>query len=273
MDTPASHSTSAPPGDDLSAAVKQVQLPPFSTIDAPTWFRRAEVQFRLKRVTNATTRADHVLAALPDEIFPRISEWLECNGDDAIEYADLKAYLLQRFTPSPATRVTQLLQLAQQPLGDQKPSDAFREMRAMARLTPAADGTPRQLDLLRALWLLRLPESIRAAIPNAEEIDEDDLQVKADHLADALTASSRRIHAVPPDTFLPSQDNDDVAAVQRPPLRARQSLPQKHDPLPRSKQRLGAPKTYFTDQLCFYHARFGSKARNCQPGCSWPKNE
>ncbi|MPC60489.1 hypothetical protein E2C01_054535 [Portunus trituberculatus] len=66
----------------------------------------------------------------------------------------------------------------------------------MARLPPAPDGTPRQLDLLRALWLLRLPESICAAIPNAEEIDENELQEKADHLTDALWASSQRIHAL-----------------------------------------------------------------------------
>ncbi|MPC82950.1 hypothetical protein E2C01_077639 [Portunus trituberculatus] len=101
METPASYSTPFTLGRALSAAVTQVQLPPFSTIDTPTWFRQAEAQFRLKRVTNATTRADHVLSAIPDEIFPRISEWLECKGDDAIEYADLKAYLLQRFTPLP----------------------------------------------------------------------------------------------------------------------------------------------------------------------------
>ncbi|MPC35028.1 hypothetical protein E2C01_028437 [Portunus trituberculatus] len=55
-------------------------------------------------------------------------------------------------------------------------------MRAMARLPQAPDGTPRQLDLLQALWLLRLPEFIHAAIPNAEEIDENELQEKADHL-------------------------------------------------------------------------------------------
>ncbi|MPC82949.1 hypothetical protein E2C01_077638 [Portunus trituberculatus] len=60
----------------------------------------------------------------------------------------------------------------------------------MARLLPAPNGSPRQLDLLRALWLFRLPESIRAVIPNAEEIDENELQEKYDHLTVALTASS-----------------------------------------------------------------------------------
>ncbi|MPC10902.1 hypothetical protein E2C01_003546 [Portunus trituberculatus] len=147
-------------------------------------------------------------------------------------------------------------------------------MRAMARLPLVPDGTPCQLDLLWALWLLHLPESIRAAIPNAEEIDENELQEKADHLTDALTVSSRRIHTVPPDIFPPPQDNeDDVAAVQRPPPRAHQSLIRKYDPQPRSKQRPAATKTFFKDQFCFFHAKFGSKARNCQPGCLWPKKQ
>lgn len=57
-------------------------------------------------------------------------------------------------------------------------------MKALARLPPAADGSVRQLDLLRALWLLRLPESMRAILPNAEEMDEDELQQMVDNLND-----------------------------------------------------------------------------------------
>jgi len=92
--------------------------------------------------------------------------------------------------------VTQLLQLAKEPLGNQRPSNALLEMKALARLPPAADRTARRLDLLRALWLLLLPENIRAVIPNTEEMDEADLQEMADHLNDAH-ASAARFNSAP----------------------------------------------------------------------------
>lgn len=261
---------SGTPPPSPAAATAQVKLPNFSVIDAPTWFRRAEVQFRLKKVTSPTTQADHVLAALPDELFPRISEWLISKGDSAIGYSDLKNFLLQRFTPSPASRVTQLLQLAKQPLGDQRPSDALLEMKALARLPPAADGTVRQLDLLRALWLLRLPESIRAVIPNAEEMDEDDLRQMADRLNDAQAAAGRHINAVPlaSSTAAPPDEND-IAAVRHTPARARQPPARQH---PNSRPRQQQNSGNFADGLCYFHAKFGPEARNCKPGCTWPKN-
>jgi len=42
------------------------RLPPFSTTDTMIWFRRAEIQFPLKKITVSSTKADYVLAALPD---------------------------------------------------------------------------------------------------------------------------------------------------------------------------------------------------------------
>ena len=254
METPSSNNTP----NNHTAAATQIHLPPFSVIDAPTWFRRAEIQFRLKKLNSSTSRADHVLAALPDDLFPRLAEWLESKGDVAIQYDELKDYLLQRFTPSPAVRASQIFQLSRQPLGDQKPSDALLEMRSMARLTPASDGTPRHLDLLRALWLLRLPESIRAVIPNAEELDEDELRKRADSLVDALSVSGEQVGAVQVDSHCLAQCNDgNIAAAQYMPAHS-----------PKKQTHLQGVKR----KICFYHARFGPRARNCQPGCLWSKN-
>lgn len=89
-------------------------------------------------------------------------------------------------------------------------------MRALARFSPATDGTARHLDLLRALWLLGFPESIRPAIPNKVEIDKNDLQQQADRLVDFLMASPRPINTVASDTpplFLDAEV--DTAATHR----------------------------------------------------------
>ena len=93
------------------AGVLHFKLPTFSTVDAAVWFRRAEVQFRLRRVRSSHTQADHVLAAIPDTIFTHMSTWL-----DAIEYQGLKAFLLQKFSPSAERLVQMILDLSNQPL-------------------------------------------------------------------------------------------------------------------------------------------------------------
>ncbi|KAK4304297.1 hypothetical protein Pmani_004758 [Petrolisthes manimaculis] len=99
-------------------------------------------------------------------------------------------------------------------------------MKALARLPPAVDGSVRQLDLLRALWLLRLPESIRAILPNAEEMDEE-LQQMADNLNDAQTAAARHTYAVSPATSVPLQE-DDIAALAHTPSRFHQHPGSQH---------------------------------------------
>ncbi|XP_037782257.1 uncharacterized protein LOC119578721 [Penaeus monodon] len=130
-------------------------------------------------------------------------------------------------------------------------------MKALARLSPAADGTARRLDLLRALWLLRLPENIRAIIPNAEEMDEADLQEKAGQLNDAHAAAARHTNTVPPVSTAPPPNEDDIAVVnctprvRRQPVRPR--LEELQTRLLLAKKRVGWPPP------------IARPARSCQP--------
>ena len=111
-------SSSSP--DTAPAVVANFRLPAFSTVDAVIWFRRAEVQFRLKNVRSSRTQADHVLATLPDALFPQMSQWLDSKGKDPIEYEELKSYLLRKFSLSPEQRVKNIFEIHSQPLGNQR---------------------------------------------------------------------------------------------------------------------------------------------------------
>ena len=64
-----------------------VKLPSFSISEPLTWFRRAEVQFRLKGVKRDGVKADLVLESLPDSVFRKISPWLD-NQDAEISYEE-----------------------------------------------------------------------------------------------------------------------------------------------------------------------------------------
>ena len=132
-----------------AAATRDVKLPMFCAAETVSWFQRAEIQFRIKRETSHARMADYVLAALPQDIFLLISSWLLEQGD-RLEYDKVKRRLLQKFVATPEERVTKLLALSRQPLGDQRPSVAFQEMKALTKV-PQEEGTTQTLDLLRVL--------------------------------------------------------------------------------------------------------------------------
>ena len=86
-----------PDAEELLIRAVAVKLSPFCSSEAASWFRRAEFQFRLRRVTDPRTKADYVLEAISEELFPCVAAWLDNQDMDAY-YEDLKSYLLQEFT-------------------------------------------------------------------------------------------------------------------------------------------------------------------------------
>lgn len=271
----------------VAAAAPQIKLSPFCAVDAFAWFLRAEIQFRLKNENSQTRRADHVLAALPDEVFSRISQWIVSRGNTPIQYDDIKTLLLKKFVPTPEERAIRLLNLHNQPLGDQRPSEALADMIALTRLPPADDGTQQILDVLRALWLTRLPDRVRSGITDFSTISEEDLAKKADDLYQASRASSnpnRPTFAITPDDeeALPDDDaeGDTIAAVASKrysrqyrtsndfhPNRCQSSSTFRYNNQPPR----GTPPRK-ADGFCYFHSRFGRDARKCKQPCSWPKN-
>ncbi|ROT67045.1 hypothetical protein C7M84_014891 [Penaeus vannamei] len=110
-----------------------IRLPPFSPDEALTWFRRAETQFRLKSIKKATTKADHVIAALPEKIFPRIAPWLDTQPDET-EYDILKQELLKEFSLSPSERARQVFNIPNLPLGNRTPEQVWQEITSLCSL-------------------------------------------------------------------------------------------------------------------------------------------
>ena len=110
-------------------------------------------------------------------------------------------------------------------------------MQALATL-PHLDPTtqkPQRVDLLRELWLQRLPSSVRAALHEADDSPIEDLIKKADNLINAVKAS----HI--PDTVYSASPVDnipDVNAAKFTPLNT-QAAPQQPGPRPRSATSLG----------------------------------
>ena len=239
------------------AAVPTVNLPAFTPNDAAPWFKRVEALFRIKGISNSNRKADYVIGALPPETFTRISDWLDDHGSDLIAYDDIKRAIIQECQMSPEEKSQRLLELMKTPLGDQRPSDAFREIHALTKIMKD-NGETEFLNLSRVLWMTRLPPEMRVHITDFASRPTTDLL----RLADSVRGTSRL--AQPSTVAQVHQQNDDsdddlALAAQR---RRPSSHPSNQRPVSDASRK----------PWCSYHRQFGRNARNCRAPCHFPKN-
>ena len=239
------------------AAAPTVNLPAFTPNDAAPWFKRVEALFRIKNITNTNRRADYVIGALPADTFSRLSDWLDDQDSDNLSYEAVKTAIIRECQMSPEEKSQRLLDLLRTPLGDQRPSDALREIKTLTKMMKP-DGTTEILDLSRVLWMIRLPPEMRTHITDFASRPQPELM----RLADSVRGTSRLAQPV---TAAPVCQADDVeendlalVAQQRRPS----SRPTTQQTVPDAPRRT----------LCYFHRRFGRDARNCRPPCSYSKN-
>ena len=240
-----------------------VKLNTFSTSEPRAWFRRTEGRFRIANISVSTTKADYVMQALPDDVFHAITPWLD-DQPDSLTYEDLKQQLLFRYSKSVTDRAQQILRLAHQPLGDQSARQAWDEIVSLSRLNEIdpATGKLKEIDLRREIFLQRLPDTIRAALPEAEDASIIDLVEKADKLLVAGRASRCRRHQ----PIHEVQNEEMNIAAAYPGRLPRQASRQQRGQQPPHDVKLSS---LTSSGLCGYHHKFQHNARKCAPGCVW----
>ena len=261
-------------GEGTIAAARDVRLPPFCSTDAVSWFQRAEIQFRLKKVTCPGTKADLVLASLPEDIFPKMSTWIaEHTNEDTemIDYKELKQELLRKFVASPEEKAERILTLSKQPLGDQRPSEALQEMRTTSTIMDA-QGNTSTIPLLTVLWLLRLPDVVRQGMPRFAHRTDGELGELADSLMCTYRQTSNgAAYMVDEEEEIERQEEIAAAASwRRKPRQVTKVTPTyvEQQATNKTKPSRGyAPKKASQPKLCFYHKRFGLEAQHCTILC------
>ena len=216
----------------MSASLK---LPDFWEQNASAWFAQAEAQFAIKEITADETKFYHVVASLTSATAGRVVSLLE-RPPARNKYAALKAHLLETFGLNESERARQLLSLPG--LGDSKPSELMDHMLALL-------GDHQPCFLFKELFLQQLPDQVRLALANSAITDFRLLAREADKF---FSAGKKCFAATP--TATSSDDNIhqpySISATATMPRRARQS-----------------------GGLCFYHAKFGNKAKKCLPPCTY----
>ena len=90
--------------------VFNVRLPTLSPNQPLTWFRRAELNFHLKRITVRTTKVDYTIEVFPESVIQHSLPWLVTHLAE-IKYEDMKAMLLKKFYPTSSVRARRILDL------------------------------------------------------------------------------------------------------------------------------------------------------------------
>ncbi|XP_064468638.1 uncharacterized protein LOC135381844 [Ornithodoros turicata] len=244
-----------------------------------------ESRFTFAHITSQVTKFHHALSALPEDILIEVADIVNCPPADA-SYDALKIAVVERTSPSDRQRLQELV--LNEPPGDRKPSQVLRQMQ---HLIGRSTFDPK---LLRELFLSRLPPSVQLVSSASDDSDLPSLAAGADKVTEIASgqASAHTPSAVNSTHLLSSpeacgtctsssasSENSELIALRdeikgladtsnRPtrrdshsPARAGQSRRIVRSPtLPSSSNRR---------LVCWYHRRFGRRARRCESPCRW----
>ena len=255
-----------------AVAAVNLKLPPYWPSDPDLWFAQVEAQFATRGITAQKTKYEYVVASLSPEFATQVRD-LILHVPDATPYDTLKRQLIARTAVPQQRRLQQLLNLTD--LGDQRPTRLLRHMQQL--LGSEATGADR--TLLRQLFLQRLPPNVRMILASSGETTT--LEELAE-LGDTIIA------AAPPGVAVVSQPPSEIEELRTELSRLRETVStlasprqvfrqpspshrfRQRSPSPHRHSRLQSPPPH--PNVCWYHARFGDRARKCTPPCSHSGN-
>jgi hypothetical protein len=171
----------------------------------------------------------------------------------------LKAALLTSHTMSDYQRVELLSRV--EPLGGRKPSNLLA---VMLELCPRGHETS---PFFGYLFLQRLPREIPVLLAGEDVADMRALAEKADRFM-AIHAPQSHDSSV---AASPDSEDETVAAATAGRAKQHQKKPQGKKQQQRRRRSISPAAK--KPSLCFYHFRFGEKARHCEEPCAWSENE
>jgi HEPN domain-containing protein len=243
-----------------------VKLPEFWVKDPKMWFAQAEAQFRRARITAETTMYDYILMKLPQDVVMSVRALVSAIEADPVKqeesYTLMKEALLGSYG---MTKWQMAYALLDHPdLGDRRPSAMMAEMLSLRYETTAPDS------LFLALFLRRLPPSIRDHLSAANHTTATEMSAHADILWDARNTSSvstvaESLAAVSVRSASPNR------RAKSPDRRARS--PDRRSGGGSQPPRPPTPGRRVNDGLCKNHRRYGDKAYSCiWKGCKMAEN-
>ncbi|KAL4703202.1 hypothetical protein ACJJTC_004878 [Scirpophaga incertulas] len=211
-----------------------IRTPPFCKDRLSLWFSSLKAQFHINGITQEVTKYHFAISHLDMECIREVEDII-IQPPQTEPYSKLKNAIISRFSESYEEKVWCLLE--SEPIGDRKPSSFLRYFRSLA-----GPSFPEQL--LKTIWLNRLPRHVQLFLASRKKQTLEDLWDLADQLMEIT------FHTPPaPVTFevSSSQAAAPTAADFQDLNRKVEELTRTHDP-------------------------FASKARKCEQPCQWSNN-
>lgn len=264
--------TSSPPGtsdggmsiDPSNVFKVGVRVPPFWAEEPEIWFAQVEGQFSIAGITSDITKFNYVIGHLDNQYSREVKDII-ISPPTTNKYETLKNELIKRLTTSNEKKIKQLLM--HEELGDRKPSQFLRHLKSLA-------GSNVPDDFLRTIWVSRLPYGIQTVLagqPGTTSLE--DLADLADRVND-LATTTPKVAVVNDATPSPSltELTKEIAELRRQfqQISTRNSRPRSRSTRnTRSSSRQRSQSNYRKHPNCWYHYKFGEKARWCIQPCDY----
>jgi hypothetical protein len=249
--------------DAAQAAVNAaaVRLGTFTAEDADAWFLLAESQFGIRGVTSEETRFWHVVTSLDSATAGRLARHVG-KADQSKKYSVAKAWLLKEFAIPRWKRAERVL--AKTELGDQKPSQLVDWIRTML------DVEGPEMLATHIVWRC-LPSDVQQALRTSKFDTMEELGVLADEVMKNPVHSGPvcNVSYADDSSVLADPEETMVNRVEQHQRRSNQQIKQQRKQHYNPPQNTDNWRQGSSDRICRFHRRFGDRARNCSPPCSY----
>jgi hypothetical protein len=228
-----------------------LRLPRFWANSPAAWFRTAEAQFALRRVTDPLEKYYLVLDALSETNIDLVRHIVEDEAD-VTSYERIREGLVAAHILTDYQRINRLVSM--EPLNGRKPSELLADMN---KLKPADEK-----QFFAYHFLNRLPREVRILLSQEPVSNMRALAAKADALMALHVPHQHEVEAISP------QEPDDSTVAAAAAKGSGKKAAQKKKKYRR--QRSQSPLDERCSPLCWLHIRFGDKARRCEQPCAWP---
>lgn len=240
--------------------VSAVKIPIFNPSDPALWFRMCESTFELatpKPITVSKTKFNYIVAHIPPETASLVRDVI-VNPDPEDPYKNLREELTKRSGESSQAEIRRLL--AGEQLGDRCPSELLRVMQRRAESHALPD------KVLLELFLQQMPSHVQSILAAIDTLS----------IAKAAEIADRIIEVSPAPVSQISKNNENLSDYQKL-LTEVKKLHERLNSLVhnrgRSREKRSRTRSQSRDVICWYHKKFGFKARKCAAPCTYSKNE
>lgn len=281
------------PGAEVSRV--GMRMPEFTPSDPELWFKIVDRSFQAAGITTDATKFGYALTAIGPRHTLEVRDII-MNPPLERAYEALKSELIKRLSLSQEHKTRQLLE--HEEIGDRKPSQFLRHLRGLA-------GSVVGDEILRTIWMSRLPAYLQPHLVTRTGDSLDTLADIADAIMEATRAPAVHVAETARPAALTSGHVSEIAAVEarmnlqltQMRLAMQKEIAEQMASLTKAIEAIGERPSRRSDggdrrrrersrsrsrgrghasnNLCYYHWRFGPDARRCEPPCSGqqPGNE